>query len=147
MPEGDLSSVVPAQLAFLAIYNPLIAPTGDSISDQIVFYTSRSSRLRRIEGSSAGCNIEESQNEWNERLRQIGLAQAMVDFARYDCFRTITILLTGRRNFSEGKPVDSVETDKARVVIHELEKNWWILAVCVAYNLIDQTIADDRAVY
>lgn len=34
------------------------------------------------------------------------------------------------RNFSEGKPLEYVETEKSRVVLHELEENWWILAVC-----------------
>ena len=83
MPDGDLSSVVPAQLSFLAIYSPLVASNRDSISDQIVFYTSRSTRLRRGAASGHG-DVEETKNEENQRLRQIGLAQAMVDFARYD---------------------------------------------------------------
>ncbi|RMJ26674.1 hypothetical protein PHISP_02486, partial [Aspergillus sp. HF37] len=113
MPGGDSSSVFPAQLAFLAIYNPLVASTHESISDQVVFYTSRSSRLRRLERASGESDAEELKDDENQRMRQIGLAQAMVDFAR---------------NFSGGKPVDSVETDKTRVVIHELEENWWILA-------------------
>jgi hypothetical protein len=33
------------------------------------------------------------------------------------------------RTFSRGEPVGSIETEKKRVVVHELEKNWWILAV------------------
>lgn len=33
------------------------------------------------------------------------------------------------RNFSGGKPVESVDTEKSRIVLHELEKDWWILAV------------------
>lgn len=32
-------------------------------------------------------------------------------------------------NFSSGKPLEYVETDKARVVLLELEKDWWIVAV------------------
>jgi hypothetical protein len=32
------------------------------------------------------------------------------------------------RGFSNGQPVDSVETEKSRVVLRELEKGWWILA-------------------
>lgn len=36
------------------------------------------------------------------------------------------------RNFSNGKAVDYVETEKSRIVIHELEKNWWILAVSLS---------------
>lgn len=63
-----------------------------------------------------------SREEENEKLRQVGLAQGMVDFAK---------------SFADGRPVDSIETEKSRVVVHELEKGWWILAVgwnC-AYNL------------
>lgn len=32
-----------------------------------------------------------------------------------------------RRNFSESN-VNNIETEKSRIVLHELEKNWWILA-------------------
>lgn len=32
------------------------------------------------------------------------------------------------RSFSSGENVDSVETDKSRIVLHELESGWWILA-------------------
>ena len=56
------------------------------------------------------------------------------------------ISLIDNRNFSGGSPVDSVETEKTRVVIHELENGWWILAVCVAYSEYAKAIAD-RAVY
>lgn len=82
MPENGIASVAPAQLSFLAIYNPLLGPTDETINDQIVFYTSRSSRLRRIEGSHTGDDVKQSIDEGNERLRQIGLAQGMVNFAR-----------------------------------------------------------------
>lgn len=33
------------------------------------------------------------------------------------------------RSFSDGKPVESVETEKSRIVLQEVEKGWWILAV------------------
>lgn len=33
------------------------------------------------------------------------------------------------RNFSNGESVDAVETEKSRIVLHELETGWWILAV------------------
>ncbi|KAI1762628.1 hypothetical protein GGR53DRAFT_500975 [Hypoxylon sp. FL1150] len=32
------------------------------------------------------------------------------------------------RGFADGKPVDTIETEKSRVVLHELEPGWWILA-------------------
>ena len=34
------------------------------------------------------------------------------------------------RSFSNGKPVDSIETERSRIILHELEKDWWLLAVC-----------------
>ncbi|OXV09560.1 hypothetical protein Egran_02677 [Elaphomyces granulatus] len=113
MPEGESNSVVPAQLSFLAIYNPLLATgTDETLSDQIVFYSSKASRSRQ-KGRFPDDSIAEDKNDRNERLRQIGLAQGMVNFAK---------------NFSEGRPMDYVETEKSRVVLHELEENWWILA-------------------
>ncbi|KAL4868806.1 hypothetical protein BDV12DRAFT_185688 [Aspergillus spectabilis] len=115
MPESDSSSVVPAQLSCLTIYNPQLGTTDETIQEQVVFYTSRSSLARRRQDSSAisGEEDEPNNDDWNERLRRIGLAQGMVSFAR---------------NFSEAKAVDYVETEKSQIVLHELEKDWWILA-------------------
>lgn len=39
------------------------------------------------------------------------------------------------RNFSNGQPVDNVETEKSRIVLYELESDWWILAVS-DYNTV-----------
>ncbi|KAK1138757.1 hypothetical protein N8T08_002022 [Aspergillus melleus] len=111
--RDDLTSVVPAQLSYLTIYNPLLGPTDETIQDQIVFYTSRAARLRRREDSAAGTDDNEPNGEHNEKLRQIGLAQGMVSFAR---------------NFTQGKPVEYIETEKTTIVLDELEKDWWILA-------------------
>ena len=111
-------SIVPAQLGFLAIYNPSLGTTDDTIDDQIVYYASVNSGTglqRRRHRSKAGKPTDHvSQEERNERLRQIGLAQGMVEFSR---------------SFSGDKPVDTIETEKTRVVLHELEPGWWILAV------------------
>ncbi|KAL2857771.1 hypothetical protein BJY01DRAFT_114682 [Aspergillus pseudoustus] len=113
MPEGDASSVIPAQLSFLAIYNPQLGTTDETIREQVVFYTSRPDLLRNQDSSAATNEDQDDHGNWNERLRQIGLAQGMVSFAR---------------NFSEGKAVDYIETEKSQIVLHELEKDWWILA-------------------
>ncbi|KAJ5947081.1 hypothetical protein N7466_000096 [Penicillium verhagenii] len=114
MPESDAGSVIPAQLSFLAIYNPTLGPTDETIEDQIVFYTSRSDYLHRTEGSpTEEEGIKPPEDGKNERLRQIGLAQGMVNFAS---------------DFSSGKTLDYIETEKARVVLLELEKDWWVVA-------------------
>ncbi|KAL1639671.1 hypothetical protein SLS58_007730 [Diplodia intermedia] len=92
--------VVPAQLAFLALFCPTLAANDDAFRDQLVFYHSNKATRRH-------------DDDENERLRQIGLAQGMIDFAR---------------SFSDGEPVDHVDTEKSRIVMHELEKDWWVLA-------------------
>ncbi|WPH01080.1 Vacuolar fusion protein CCZ1-like protein [Acrodontium crateriforme] len=110
--------VVPAQLAFLAIYNPSLGPTDDTFRDQLLFYYSRSAHEARV-AAKRGPRRDETvdparlREAENEKLRQIGLAQGMVNFAR---------------SFADGSPVDSVETEKSRIVLHELESGWWILA-------------------
>lgn len=105
---GEVSaSVIPAQLGFLAIYNPSLGTTDETLHEQILYYTSKDARRRSRPK-------ELSKEEQNERLRQIGLAQGMVDFGK---------------NFSEGRSVDLIETKKSRIILYELEAGWWILAV------------------
>ncbi|KAI1332687.1 hypothetical protein F5Y16DRAFT_356239 [Xylariaceae sp. FL0255] len=108
------STLMPAQLGFLAVFNPSLGATDETLDDQIVYYTSLSppspKRRHRSRGKSTA---DISQEERNERLRQIGLAQGMVEFSR---------------DFSNGAPVDHIETEKTRVVLHEVEPGWWILA-------------------
>lgn len=110
-----LPTVVPAQLGFLAIYNPSLGMTDETLDDQIVYYASVNTQTKKRRHRSRGKPTDNiSQEERNERLRQIGLAQGMVEFSR---------------GFSDGEPVDTIETEKSRVVLHELEPGWWILAV------------------
>ncbi|CAG8309522.1 unnamed protein product [Penicillium salamii] len=108
---GSDHEVIPAQVSYLAIYNPTLGPTDETIADQVVYYTSQATHEQESAGYTA--DIEESKDLQNERLRQIGLAQGLVNFAS---------------NFSDGKSLEYVETDKSRVVLLELEKNWWIVA-------------------
>ncbi|KAK2003234.1 hypothetical protein LX36DRAFT_156071 [Colletotrichum falcatum] len=106
--------IVPAQLGFLAIFNPSLGHTDETLDDQIVYYASVSTqRQKRRRRSRTKPTENVSQEERNERLRQIGLAQGMVEFSR---------------SFSGGQPVDSIDTEKSRVILHELEQGWWILA-------------------
>ncbi|KAI1462802.1 hypothetical protein F4805DRAFT_409376 [Annulohypoxylon moriforme] len=107
-------TVVPAQLGFLAIYNPSLGTTDETLDDQIVYYASVNTQTKKRRHRSRGKPTDNiSQEERNERLRQIGLAQGMVEFSR---------------GFSDNKPLDTIETEKSRVVLHELEPGWWILA-------------------
>ena len=123
------TGVIPARLAFLAIYNPSLGVTDETIDDQILYYYSSSAsaapstpspspRHRRRSRSGADDGDGEGDGDGdggrNERLRQIGLAQGMVEFGR---------------GFSGGSAVDAVDTERSRVVLRELEDGWWILAV------------------
>ncbi|KAI1987455.1 hypothetical protein LOZ53_004324 [Ophidiomyces ophidiicola] len=116
MPPNEYSSVVPAHLSFLTIYNPTLGTTDETLHNQIVYYYSKSSRSRasRRERSSSHGGSENKREDENEKLRQVGLAQGMVSFAK---------------TFSGGEPADTVETEKSRLILRELEPNWWILAV------------------
>ncbi|GAM82841.1 hypothetical protein ANO11243_008270 [Dothideomycetidae sp. 11243] len=109
--------VIPAQLSFLTIYCPALARSDETFRDQILFYYSRADKEVRAASRAGGATAiseDELREQENERLRQVGLAQGMVDFAG---------------TFSGGRPVDSVETEKSRIVMRELEKGWWILAI------------------
>lgn len=106
--------VVPAQLGFLAIYNPSLGTNDETLENQIVYYSSSEARHRSRQKAPQKPTDEALREENNEQLRQIGLAQGMVEFGR---------------SFSDGKAVDTVETEKSRIVLHELEAGWWILAV------------------
>ncbi|KAI1274008.1 hypothetical protein F5Y07DRAFT_374743 [Xylaria sp. FL0933] len=108
------TAIVPAQLGFLAIFNPSLGTTDETIDDQIVYYASVNTQSQKRRHRSRGKPTADiSQEERNERLRQIGLAQGMVEFGR---------------GFSNGEPVNTIETEKTRVVLQEVEPGWWILA-------------------
>ncbi|KAI0206083.1 hypothetical protein F4808DRAFT_191451 [Astrocystis sublimbata] len=106
--------VVPAQLGFLAIFNPSLGATDETLDDQIVYYASITTQSQKRRHRSHGKHTADlSREERNERLRQIGLAQGMVEFSR---------------GFAQGEPIDTIETEQTRVVLQEVEPGWWILA-------------------
>jgi hypothetical protein len=114
MSSTAVPKVVPAQLSFLALYSPSLGTSDETFHQQIVFYYSKAAKARaRIANEDTEAERELREQE-NEKLRQVGLAQGMVGFAK---------------SFSNGEAVDSVETHKSRIVLHELEEGWWILAV------------------
>lgn len=65
----------------------------------------------------------------HSKLRQVGIANIPP-------IQTKQCTELGPRNFSGGKPVDYVETEKSRIVLHELETNWWIVAVRCVLRLV-----------
>lgn len=84
--------IIPAQLNFLAIYSPPLGKTDETFREQVVFYYSRASKEAQLQkkgkkgakgaGAEDNNNEADGREEENEKLRQIGLAQGMVDFAR-----------------------------------------------------------------
>ena len=77
------SGVLPASLSFLAIYNPSLSNNDESLQDQIVYFYSQKDHSRKSHGLSSEVVAEQSREELNERLRHIGLAQGMVEFAKW----------------------------------------------------------------
>lgn len=55
-----------------------------------------------------------------------------------------------QRNFSDGQAVDSIETEKSRIVLHELEPDWWILTSIDLTRLpsarTNSTLGEEQAV-
>ncbi|KAI4275838.1 MAG: hypothetical protein LQ337_002889 [Flavoplaca oasis] len=110
--SAEKPEVVPAALALLAIYNPSLSQNDDTVGEQIVYYYTKSNAHGLHRRKSHTPNVVD-QEQKNEELRQIGLAQGMVQFAR---------------TFSGGEAVDSIQTNKSRVLLRELETGWWLLA-------------------
>ena len=79
--SANATGVVPATLSFLAIYNPSLNDSDESIHDQIVYYYDKASDGRRSHRDGGSTEREEHRKEDNKRLRHIGLAQGMVQFA------------------------------------------------------------------
>lgn len=81
--------VVPAQLAYLTIYNPAFGDTDETAYEQIFYYYSRKDnerqeKARSSQGNTGGYEDGETaqEDEKNARLRQVGLARGMVEFAK-----------------------------------------------------------------
>jgi len=80
--------IIPARLSFLAIYSPSLGMTDETFKEQVVFYYSRDAKEAKSQSKKKGGKVDvdneafATKEEENEKLRQIGLAQGMVDFAR-----------------------------------------------------------------
>jgi hypothetical protein len=83
MASTAMPKVVPAHLSFLAIYNPDLGRSDETFHNQVVFYYSRAAKARSKKHGSSTRAEHELREQENEKLRQIGLAQGMVGFARY----------------------------------------------------------------
>ncbi|KAL8908608.1 MAG: hypothetical protein Q9207_000696 [Kuettlingeria erythrocarpa] len=75
------SGIIPATLAFLTIYNPSLSKNDETIEDQIVYYYSHSEAAKTQRRPSRPQDQDDREYR-NKKLRQIGLAQGMVEFAK-----------------------------------------------------------------
>lgn len=83
-------SIVPAQLSYLAIYNPAFGDTDETAYEQIFYYYSRDDDDLGSSGNASGKNAAETDAEKrqaeedtkNQRLRRVGLARGLVEFAK-----------------------------------------------------------------
>lgn len=80
--SSQRAGVVPACLSFLAIYNPSLGKSEDSLDEQIVYYYSKPVGQRTEVVPNGSAQEDPEGQEQNKRLRQIGLAQGMVEFAK-----------------------------------------------------------------
>lgn len=89
-----MDGIEPAHLSFLSIYSPSLGTTDETEDNQILYYyASKASKAKRA-GRKTGLTAAELQHEeHNEQMRQIGLAQGMVGFARYRLRLLVLIVL------------------------------------------------------
>ena len=80
----NVHDVVPARLSFLTIYNPFLSHNDDDVEEQILYYYSWKEKEKSAVKAPSGVGNNEAHNEArSERLRQVGLAQGMVNFAKF----------------------------------------------------------------
>lgn len=80
----ERAGVVPATLSFLAIYNPTLSSSDETFEEQILYYYSKpNDGQAKDRGGAATDRHKDTKEEKDEKLRQIGLAQGMVSFAKY----------------------------------------------------------------
>ncbi|RKF75421.1 putative vacuolar fusion protein ccz1 protein [Golovinomyces cichoracearum] len=112
---NPVNEIIPAHLGFLSIYNPSLGSTDESVKNQIIYYFSPNSKEKgkRKGGKKESRDRSSLHNETDEQLRQVGLAQGIVEFGK---------------SFSGGKAVETIDTERSRIILKEFESGWWILA-------------------
>jgi hypothetical protein len=91
MSSTTIPKVVPAQLSFLALYNPSLGASDETFHDQIVFYYSKAAKSQSKSKSKDARAEKQLREQENEKLRQVGLAQGVVGFARYHSSYAVAI--------------------------------------------------------
>ena len=82
--DQNVRDVVPARLSFLTIYNPSLSRNNDDVDEQILYYYSSKEKEKSTTRGPSGVGSDVAREEArSERLRQVGLAQGMVNFAKF----------------------------------------------------------------
>ena len=80
--SSSFTSIVPARIAYLAIYNPTWATSDDQVEDQLAYYYSHLDDTRnRTNPATTRKGDQDSTIDVNEKFRQIGLAQGILQFS------------------------------------------------------------------
>lgn len=80
--ESDHYSIVPAHLDYLSIYCPELGTSEQNETDQLLFHYAHPVKSRRRKEQSIHEQEREDAEAAHKSMRQIGLAQGMVNFAR-----------------------------------------------------------------
>lgn len=96
------AKIVPARLNFLSIFSPILGNTDATRKDQIVFFykqpeddgdhpTEKRPGKGKSKAKTGVSDARTQEDVENEQLRQVGLAQGMVEFAR--CGHNLSIAI------------------------------------------------------
>ncbi|KAK3830365.1 MAG: hypothetical protein J3R72DRAFT_456011 [Linnemannia gamsii] len=91
--SGNGPTTTPATLNYFCIYNPDFGPTDETQHEQLLYYVARKT-----------VSVD-------AKMRNIGLAQGLVNFARI---------------FSPTAPCENVHSQKNRLVFYEAEPGYWL---------------------
>ena len=75
-----MDTVKPAEVSILALYNPSLGRSDETLHDQILYYYASDAYVPKKRTDEPSGDRERT--ERNERLRQIGLAQGLVEFGK-----------------------------------------------------------------
>ncbi|KAF9576982.1 vacuolar fusion protein ccz1 [Mortierella alpina] len=106
-PSG--AAITPATLGYFCIYNPDFGPTDETQHEQLLYYVARKT-----------VSID-------AKMRNIGLAQGLVNFARI---------------FSPTAPCENVHSQKNRLVFYEAEPGYWLHLIRIIPEYLDQDVHD-----
>lgn len=89
-PSTTEDTILPAAVDYLAICNPKLSTSDHDLDKQILyFYQGGQAAASKSKPSTAPENVADAkEKELNEQLRRTGLAQGMIQFARFVPGRT-----------------------------------------------------------